>query len=378
MADEQTQASTPAPEPSAQQPAEQPTGVRRSSESVVSDAQAFLDAAYAGELSDSGEQQTETDATPATPDPTPAVATAAEAGSAEGAEEAASQPQKPSRKDREASARAKPAEPDPAPAAPPAAKPPEQIIAEYEAGKIASAKAEADRKAEQERFAAWIGNTPVQDTNGGTVTAYERAKRLADQPVPTMPYEATQEQWTAYNERLGEINAAKAEVADYDRFRGFLARVDEPVQQARAQASQEARSEALTWMGTSFERGLAEAGVDLAPVIAAGSAETVPDRKVPAMLKAVAEHVRTATAAPLQARIEDLEGDIATRDSEIDALTRRLGGKAPQAERGGTAAATGRPTIDALDAIHPSALKLEDLDAFMDMLPAGPSRRRAS
>lgn len=392
MADEPTQpveaaaeapaAPAPPPEPPATRSRkrrtatpDQPVATRAPANKIASDAQAFLDVAYAGQITDSDEQA----AAPveATPEPTPATpapvdAAAAEAPAEEGGSEEAAPEQAagPTRKEREAAARAdRSTTPEPAPVPQPTR---EEIIADHERQQAEQRQAEAAARQQREQFAAWTGETLVKDANGQEITAYERARRLADAPIPTLDVTtATQEEWDSYGARIAAINAAKAEKADYDRYRSFLDRVDEPVKQAKTQAEAAARAEALTWMSGHFERGVTDAGVELAPVLQAGSTEPVAEQKVPAMFRAFADAVRS----PLEARIEELEGTTAAQLAEIETLTRRLGGHVPQAERGGMPASAERTTLDALSPIHPKALKVEDLAPFMDQLPPAPRRR---
>jgi hypothetical protein len=232
-------------------------------------------------------------------------------GTASTAEVANETPEAKTRRERQREARKAPA--------PPPQPTPEQIIAEYRRQQAEEQRVEAEQRARMERNAKWLGEMPV-DHNGERITEYERLRREALRPV---------EPGTTY-EDLERHNATVARYNELTERRQLLATEVDPIRQS---ATQDAQAKALGWMGTQFERGLSETGLDVQSVLSAANGLPQDDR-MPAIVKAMASQYE-AKYAP---RISELEEQHETDQSEIDSLRRQLGGQAPRGMRGGMAA----------------------------------------
>lgn len=341
-----------------------------SSSPIADDAQAFLDAAFAGQITDEADSGAGApdvgEATPTTPAPDGAVEAVAEVQD--------QQPPPParqpgSRRDRERSARGETPSSEPeAPAAesPASPLPPqptrEEIIAEHERQQAEARDREAAQTRERQRFAAWTGEAPADPANPSGPTVYQQLLERASQEIGEIDYATDTD---AYNARVRDVNAARARLNEINERRAMLDALRSPFEQA-------SRQEALTWIGQRFEAGLADAGVDTQAILAAGRGHADP---MTAIVKALATSLRTAIEGEYRPRIAELEEDASAKDSEIDALRRQLGGRAPQPVRGGTpVSSTAAPTLDALDALG-TRVSMDDLSPYLDMLPPAPSRR---
>jgi len=348
-----------------------------SSHDVLAEAQAFLDQAFAsGDLSgeDAGPDAVTSaaaapdaeGATPATPD--------AQASAEDSAAEAQQQTRR-TRRQREEDARAKAAPtapagdatPEPATAAPertpPPAKTREEIIAEWQAEQDAQreqARAAEERKS---RFARWTGDVPADPQNPTGGTLYERLQAVANQPVPSLGYDADQQAFDARERVIADINRARVQLQEFDDRRGMLNALAEP-------AERNAWQRAVNQYGQQVERGIAALGLDVQAAVAAGAGK--PEPLVP-LIESVGRQMRALVESELKPQIADLTEERDALASEVSELRTQLGGRAPHVTRGGMAAQPQRPSLEALDALRPTSV--DDLSAYLDMLPAAPRRR---
>ncbi len=349
------------------------------SHDVVAEAQAFLDQAFAsGDLSgdDAGADapiasdaaaQDANGATPATPDAT---------ASAEDAAAEAQQQTRRTRRQREDDARAKaqaaPATSEPsAPAAQPEQQPPpappaksrDEIIAEWQ--REQEQQAEATRQAEERRtrFARWTGDVPADPAAPTGETLYQRLQAVANQPIPSLGYDADQQAFDARERVISDRNRAQAQLREYDERRGMLNALAEP-------AERNAWQRAVNQYGQQVERGIAALGLDVQAAVAAGSGKPEP---LVTLVENVGRQMRALVEAELRPQIADLTEERDALASEISELRTQLGGRAPQVTRGGVSAQPVRPSLEALDALRPTSV--DDLSVYLDMLPAATRRR---
>lgn len=235
--------------------------------------------------------------------------------------------QKNIRRQRQREARKQAAQAPPEPA--PAVKSPAEIIAEHEAQQRAINEAREKQEAERKRFAKRIGDDPADPNNPNGPTRYQQLLSEASIPIP----DGDDQFYTEETRQLvARVNRAKQQLADLDERRALLNEVYSPAQQA-------AQLQARDWLGNELERGIAELGLNVPEVLASVQGIKDPNALIPQIVKTMGEKIKAAVTAPLAEKIEDLEDDLAAKDSEIDALRRQLGGAAPQALRGGSVAA---------------------------------------
>lgn len=250
--------------------------------------------------------------------------------------------QKNARRQRQREARKQAAQAPPEP--PAAAKSPAEIIAEHEAQQRAAYEAQQKRQAEQQRYAKYIGEDPVDPNNPQSPTRYQQLLAEASTPIP----DGDDQFYTEETRQLvARVNKARQQLAELNERRGMLSEVYTPAQQA-------ARLEAKDWLGNELERGIAELGLNVPEVLASVQGIKDPNALIPQIVKTMGEKIKAAVAAPLNEKIEDLEDDLAAERSENDALRRQLGGAAPQALRGGAVAAGGALTPAAYAAMDPT------------------------
>lgn len=235
-------------------------------------------------------------------------------------------PEAKSRRERQAERR-KQATPPPPPA--PRAPTPDEIIAAHEARQAEIRQAQERAQAEFQRRAKYIGETPADPNNPQGPTVYQQLLNEVNAPLPDLPAEyaqVTPEQDAAHRAAVKRRNDAIVKLQEFNERRGLIQAEAEPLQQA-------SRTEALNWIGNQFERGLADVGVDVQAVLSAGAA-VAPDDRMPAIVKALAAQI----ASPLNARIAEIEDDLAAQKEETDSWRRRAGGSADQVLRGGSPA----------------------------------------
>lgn len=236
--------------------------------------------------------------------------------------------QKNARRQRQREARKQAAAQAP-PEPPAAAKTPAEIIAEHEAAQAAAREAQQKQEAERQKFAKRIGDDPADPNNPKGPTRYQQLLSEASIPIP----DGDDQFYTEETRQLvARVNKAKQQLADLDERRALLNDVYTPAQQA-------AQLQARDWLGNELERGIAELGLNVPEVLASVQGIKDPNALIPQIVKTMGEKIKAAAVAPLNEKIEDLEDDLAAKDSEIDALRRQLGGAAPQALRGGSVAA---------------------------------------
>jgi hypothetical protein len=205
----------------------------------------------------------------------------------------------------------------------------EQIIAEHEAQQRAAHEAQQKRQAEQQRYAKYIGEDPVNPNDPQSPTRYQQLLSEANTPIPDGDDQFYTEESRALAQR---VNRARQQLQELNERRGLLQEVYTPAQQA-------AQLQARDWLGNELERGIAELGLNVPEVLSSVQGIKDPNALIPQIVKTMGEKIKAAAVAPLNEKIEDLEDDLAAKDSEIDALRRQLGGAAPQALRGGSVAA---------------------------------------
>lgn len=237
-----------------------------------------------------------------------------------------------SRRERQREARKQAAQAPPEP--PAAAKTPAEIIAEHEAQQRAAYEAQQKLQQERQRYAKYIGDDPVDPNNPQSPTRYQQLLNEASTAIP----DGDDQFYTEETRQLvAKVNKARQQLAELNERRGMLNDVYTPAQQA-------AQLQARDWLGNELERGIAELGLNVPEVLASVQGIKDPNALIPQIVKTMGEKIKAAAVAPLNERIEDLEDDLAAKDSEIDALRRQLGGAAPQALRGGSVAGVGAMT----------------------------------
>jgi hypothetical protein len=240
------------------------------------------------------------------------------------AEESATERQ--SRRERQREARKQAATPAPVPEP---VKTPAEIIAEHEAQQRAAHEAQQKRQAEQQRYARYIGEDPVNPNDPQSPTRYQQLLNEANTPIP----DGDDQFYTEESRALAaKVNRARQQLQELNERRGMLSEVFTPAQQA-------AQLQARDWLGNELERGLADAGLDVPDILSSAQGIKDPNAMIPAIVKSMADKIEARVAAPLNEKIADLEDDLAAEKSENDALRRQLGGAAPQALRGGSVAA---------------------------------------
>ena len=208
----------------------------------------------------------------------------------------------------------------------------EAIARRTKAAEEATNRERAERE-KVERYGKFTGEAPADPANPSGQTLYDRVRAEAFKPIPNPSDYATQDEWDAFNRAVAVQNVAKARLAEFDERRQMFGEFSTPLAQA---ANARARSEALAWLDGQFQRGLETAGLDPADIL--GSASKAPqDERLPAIVKALADHYE----AKYSPRITELEEKAEADASEIDALRRQLGGHAPGPARGGLASAGG-------------------------------------
>lgn len=203
-------------------------------------------------------------------------------------------------------------------------KTPAEIIAEHEAQRQATEAAQQRQRQEQQRYARWIGDDPVNPNDPNSPTRYQQLWNDANTPIPDGDDKFFTDETRALVQR---VNRAREQLTELNERRGMLQEVYSPAQQA-------AKREALDWLGNELERGMAEVGMNPQEVI---TAIKDPSVAIPTIIKQIAS-LKDAEYRP---QLDELEDELAAKDSEIDALKRQLGGAAPQALRGGVAAGGG-------------------------------------
>lgn len=238
-----------------------------------------------------------------------------------------------SRRERQREARKQAAQAPPEPAAA-AAKTPAEIIAEHEAQQRAAREAQERQEAEQQRYAKYIGEDRVNPNDPNSPTRYQQLLNEASTAIPDGDDQFYTEETRAL---VARVNRARQQLAELNERRGMLSEVYTPAQQA-------AQLQARDWLGNELERGLSEAGFDVPEILSSAQGVKDPNAMIPTIVKTMTEKIEARVATPLKEKIEDLEDDLAAKDSEIDALRRQLGGAAPQALRGGSVAGVGSMT----------------------------------
>jgi hypothetical protein len=295
----------------------------------VEETQAAVPAAPASEAPPAGTAIEATAAAPSTDiasEPaTPAGTDSSESTAAAEATAVESEtPEAKSRRERQAEKRKQPTPP------PPKAPTPEEIIAAYERQRQEREQTEAARRAEAERDAKYLGENKVKTDSGEEITRYEQLRReaFANIPDPGEYGMVTPEAYEAHKAALAKRDAAIREFNEYTGRRELVANRIEPI---RSSAVQQARSEAMQWFGDRFEAGLAESGLDVQALIA-------PHLSKPDPMPAILADLKSAIERPHLHRIAELEDQHAADQSQIQSLTRQLGGEAAQPLRGGSVA----------------------------------------
>ena len=140
-----------------------------------------------------------------------------------------------------------------------------------------------------------------------------------------------EDEFKAHKDAVAKRDKASAQFQELTERRQLIENDLTPVRQMAQQA---ARTEAMQWFGDRFEAALAERGVDVQKVIGPHLSKADP-------MPSILADLTTAIEAPHLARISELEEQHAADQSQIDALTRQLGGAAPQPLRGGPVAGNG-------------------------------------
>jgi hypothetical protein len=246
------------------------------------------------------------DATGATP---PDAGTAPEATDAAAEGQAAtegSDEEPKTRRERQREARKQP----PAPV-----KTADEIIAEYEAKRADEARRAEAAKARTDKLARYLGSDEE----------LAELERVINQPPPSDLYRADLDE---QNQRNAEVARAIARRTELLERRSLLTEYGEPLREAIQQAE---RQQALTWLDEQFRKVGAAFELDPDAAIAAAVGKPEP---MTATLSALVEQGR----APLLEEVADLKDQLAARDSELEAYRQRLGGRAPQVDRGGVLA----------------------------------------
>lgn len=204
----------------------------------------------------------------------------------------------------------------------------EAIARRTKAAEEATNRERAEREKVQ-RYGKFTGEAPADPANPSGQTLYDQVRAEATRPIPNPSDYATQDEWDAFNRAVATQNVAKARLAEFDERRQMFGEFSTPLEQA---ANARARSEALAWLDGQFQRGLETAGLDPADILGSAS-KAPPDERLPAIVKALADHYESKYSP----RIAELEEKAEADASEIDALRRQLGGHAPGPARGGTA-----------------------------------------
>lgn len=197
----------------------------------------------------------------------------------------------------------------------------EEIAAEIRAQDAADQAAQQRQRQEQQRYAQWIGDDRANPNDPQSQTRYQQLWSEANTPIPDGDDKFFTDETRALVQR---VNVARSKLQELNERRGMLGEVYGTAQHA-------ARLEAKDWLGNELERGLSEIGLDPKQVIAAIKD---PNVAIPTIVK----QISAAKDAEYQPQLDELEDELAAKDSEIDALKRQLGGAAPQALRGGVAA----------------------------------------